>query len=76
MDYKIAIIVAIIEIISVLVKHFWPNFATYLPLINTAIGIIASLLLKTDVLVGLVTAGISIAGYDFIHGMLKKDKDE
>lgn len=68
---NIAIILFIIEVISLTVKQFLPNYAKYLPAVNTAIGVIASLIMKTDVLVGLAAAGTSCAGYDFIHGMIK-----
>lgn len=71
---NIAIILVIVEVISLVVKKFWPEWAKILPLVNTAIGVIASLIMKTDVLVGLAAAGISCAGYDLIHGFFKKDK--
>ena len=43
---------------------------------NTAIGALGSLIFKTDILAGLATAGISCAGYDFIHGLIKDAKGE
>jgi hypothetical protein len=70
---NIAIILVIVEIISLLVKKFKPGWAKFLPVVNTAIGVVASLIMKTDVLVGLATAGISCAGYDFIHGFFKEE---
>lgn len=71
---NIVIILALVEIISVVVKHCWPDYAKLLPVVNTAIGVIASLIMKTDVLTGLATAGLSCAGYDLIHGFMKKDE--
>ena len=73
---NIAIILVVIEVLSILVKKFKPEWAKFLPLANTAIGVVASLILKTDVLVGLATAGISCAGYDLIHGLFKKEANE
>lgn len=72
---NIAIILCVIEVISILVKKFKPEWAKLLPVVNTAIGVVASLILKTDVLVGLATAGISCAGYDLIHGFFKKESE-
>ena len=73
---NIAIILVLIEVLSIVIKKFWPDYAVYLPLANTAIGVIASIIFKTDILVGLATAGISMAGYDLIHGLFKKEKNE
>ena len=64
---NIALIVAIIEIISILVKKFWPNGAKFLPLVNSVIGVVGSLITGTDWLAGLATAGITCMGYDFFH---------
>ena len=70
---NIIIILAIVEIISILIKRFKPEWAKLLPIVNTAIGVVASLIMKTDVLQGLATAGLSCAGYDVIHSFFKKD---
>ena len=45
---NIVIILALVEIISVVVKHCWPDYAKLLPVVNTAIGVIASLIMKTE----------------------------
>lgn len=73
---NIAIIVAIIEIISIAVKAFIPKLAKWLPLANSVIGIVVSLITGTDVLVGLATAGVTVMGYDFFHGLWKMIKGE
>lgn len=75
---NIVIILCAVEIISILVKRFKPEWAKLLPLVNTAIGVVASLIMKTDVLAGLATAGLSCAGYDAAKGLLElfKKKDE
>lgn len=70
---NIVIILCAVEIISILVKKFKPEWAKLLPLVNTAIGVVASLIMKTDVLAGLATAGLSCAGYDVIHGFFKEE---
>ena len=73
---NIAIIVGIIEIISIAVKAFIPKFAKWLPLVNSVIGIGVSLITGTDVLVGLATAGVTVMGYDFFHALYKMIKGE
>lgn len=72
----IAAIVAVVEIISIVVKNFIPKLTKWLPLANSVIGIVASLITGTDVLVGLSTAGISCMGYDFFHGLWKMIRGE
>lgn len=72
----VAAIVAIIEITSIVVKNFIPKLTKWLPLANSVIGIVASLITGTDVLVGLSTAGISCMGYDFFHSLWKMIKGE
>jgi len=73
---NIALIVAIIEIISIAVKAFFPKAAKWLPLVNSVLGVGMSFILKTDVLTGLATAGISCMGYDFFHALYKMIKGE
>lgn len=73
---NIAIIVAIIEIISIAVKAFIPKFTKWLPLVNSVLGIAMSLILGVDVLTGLATAGVSCMGYDFFHALYKMIKGE
>ena len=72
----IAAIVAVIEIVSIVVKNFFPKFTKWLPLANGVIGIVASLITGTDVLAGLATSGITIMSYDFFHQLYKMIKGE
>ena len=78
MDIKlaIAIIFLVVEGISFVTQKWFKGFVRYLPIMNTAIGVLGSLILKTDVLAGLATAGISCAGYDAIKGVIKTIKGE
>ena len=73
---SIAIIFVVVELISFITKKWFPGFVRYLPVMNTAIGALGSLIFKTDILAGLATAGISCAGYDFVHGLIKDAKGE
>lgn len=73
---NIALIVAVIEIISIAVKAFLPKAAKWLPLVNSVLGVGMSFVLKTDVLTGLATAGVTVMGYDFFHGLWKMIKGE
>ena len=73
---NIAIIVAIIEIISIAVKAFLPKFTKWLPLVNSVLGIGMSLILGVDVLTGLATAGVSCMSYDFFHALYRMIKGE
>lgn len=73
---NIALIVAIIEIISIAVKAFIPKFAKWLPLVNSVLGVGMSLILGVDVLTGLATAGVSCMGYDFFHALYRMIKGE
>lgn len=73
---NIAIIIGLVELLSIIVKKFKPEWAKFLPLANTAIGVICSLIMKTDILTGLATAGLSCAGYDLIHGLFPKKEVE
>lgn len=77
MDIKLAvtIIFVVIEVMSFVTKKWFNGFVKYLPLMNTVIGVIGSLILKTDILAGLATAGISCAGYDAVKGIMEAIKE-
>lgn len=68
---NIAILVAVIEIISILIKQFLPKYTKLIPVANTAIALGASLFFKMDYMTALCTEGISMAAYDLVYGIYK-----
>ena len=77
---NIAILVAIIEIFSILIKHFLPKYAKLIPVGDTIITLAFSLITGTDMFTAITAEGISLGAYDLIYGIYKlitgKDKNK
>ena len=66
----IAITVVVVELASLAIKKWLPKFAEYIPVVNTIIGAVASLICKQDILTGLITAGVTCGAYDLIKPII------
>ena len=77
---NIAILVALIEIFSICIKQFLPKYAKLIPVGDTIITLIFSLITGMDMFTAVTAEGISLGAYDLIYGIYKlitgKDKKE
>lgn len=68
---NIVILVAIIEIFSICIKHFLPKYAKLIPVGDTIITFVFSLITGTDMFTAITAEGISLGAYDLIYGLYR-----
>jgi len=68
---NIVILVCLIEVFSICIKHFLPRYAKLIPVGDTIITFIFSLITGTDMFTAITAEGISLGAYDLIYGIYK-----
>ena len=68
---NIVILVCLIEVFSICIKHFLPKYAKLIPVGDTIITFIFSLITGTDMFTAITAEGISLGAYDLIYGIYK-----
>ena len=75
MNIQTIILIAIIEVFSICVKKFWDKGTKFIPLFNTAVTFIFSLVFKMDLFSAIATLGFTTLGWDAAYGLYKAIRD-